>query len=741
MKQLLIGAVLAAMEVSAGMPQVKWQTLGNRVDDGVATYTQRFTITDAKGVARICFNQFARSMRPANPADTIKEIIPGYYYLATPELAATGSAVIDVVTRGTLRHHSYMPDGFHGVMPDGNVVSVKSSRVPMDSSPVQWSLPGSDLMPSPQSIYDFNESLKEGRKPGGFDLIPSLKSVSLNGEGGSNPAGVIVETQVSHPNEGYYKISFGLDTTVIEYASRGGLLSAHSTLRQLAVNHPAGVPLAVVEDWPDYPYRGVMIDIARNFTGISDLQRLAQYMSRLKLNKLHLHFADDEAWRLEIPGLPELTAVGSRRGYTLDENDFLAQIFTGNGNPDAAAGTANGFITRQEFIEFLRYCGSLGIDVIPEVESPGHARAAIKAMRNRHRATGDMSCLLAEENDSSVYTSAQSFHDNVMNPALPGPYKFMEKVIDEIKSMYDEAGVPLEAVHIGGDEVPAGAWSGSPAAQALIAGNCLDGERGLHAEFVRKIAAMLASRGIAMNGWQEIAIGHSGDYDKEIVPLTGGVNFWRESHRSDAPGAARAGYPVIVCNVDHFYLDQAYSNHPDEQGLTWGGNVDEFATLNGYPSLLCPVDSAASKNIIGVSGQLFAETLRDFSQIQRYIFPKILGLAERAWNADSTYNNADFNRLIGDRELPSLALRGIDFHLRQPGVKIIGDAVVMNSPYQGAEIRYTTDGSAPGPHSPSYTDPFPARGVNEVRAVLSYQGRQSVPTILIINQDETDNKR
>lgn len=740
MRQLFIGAVLAASGAVAQMPHVEWQTLGNCYDNGKPTYTQRFTITGAKGVGRICFNQFARKMKTVNPVDTIMEIVPGYYYLASPRLVADGTAVIDVVTNGTLRHASYMPDGFHGVSSDGNLVAVKTSRCPIDAMPELWSLPGNDLMPSAEAVYERNESLKGGRQPGAFDIIPSLKNVILVGAGFANMKDGVNEKVVKHHRPCYYKIDFSLDTPLIEYASPKGRIAAWTTLQQILTNNPQGVPRAVVEDWPDYSYRGVMIDIARNFIGIADLQRVAQYMARYKMNKLHFHFADDEAWRLEIPGLPELTAVGSRRGYTLDEDNFLAQIFTGNGNPDSSEGTANGYITRGEFIQFLRYCASLGIDVIPEIESPGHARAAIKAMRHRHKSTGDDSYLLSEEGDTSVYTSAQSFHDNVMNPALPGPYRFMEKVIDEIKSMYDDAGVALVGLHIGGDEVPRDAWGGSASAQTMISSRNLDGEKGLHAAFVKKVAAMLSARGIPMNGWQEIAIGHSAEYDNEIAPLTGGVNFWRESRRSEAPGAAAAGYPVIVCNVDHFYLDQAYSNHPDEQGLTWGGNVDEFATLDGYPSLLCPVDSMAAKNIIGVSGHLFAETIRDFAQVQRYLFPKMLGLAERGWNADTTYSHADFNRVIADRELPSMAIRGMDFHLRQPGIKACDGVIMMNSPYNGAEIRYTLDGSNPKPDSPLYAAPIVDDGTSSVRASLFYHGRKSVPTILIRKKDEHNNQ-
>ncbi len=711
------------------MPTVEWQTLGNVIEDGKPSYTQRFTITGGNGVARVCFNQFARKMEAVNPADTIREIIPGYYYISSPRLGSNTETIIDIKTSATLRHHSYMPDGVHAVMANGSVAPVRFTRLPISDRPEQWSLPNSDKMPSAESTYTLNESLRGGKEPSEFDLIPSLKKVELRGEGKANLNAAPKETAITHENPEYYQIDLTGEVPAIAYASERGKIYAFNTLQQLRNNNPNGVSMAWIEDYPDLPYRAFMMDIARNYFGIPQLQQLVQQMARYKLNKLHFHFCDDEAWRLEIPSLPELITVGSRRGYTLDEKEHLAQIFDGNGNPNSSQGTANGYITRQEFVQFLQYCKSLGIDVIPEIESPGHARAAIKAMENRYRRTGDASLRLIEDGDKSVYTSAQSFHDNIMNPAIEGPYKFMEIVISDIEAMYKDAGVTLETIHIGGDEVPKNAWGGSPSVQAMIKEQNLDGERGVHAAFVERIAEILNKKGIGMNGWQEIAIGHSADYDKKIAPLTRGVNFWTVSKSSKAPEAAAAGYKIIISNVDHFYLDQTYSNHPEEKGLTWGGNVDEFATLHGYPSKLCPVDSAYAKNVIGVSGQIFGETLRSFEQLQTYLFPKWLGLAERGWNANPSYNDKDFNRFIEERELPSLALRGIHFHVKQPGIKVEDGMIVMNAPYSSGTIRYTTDGSNPTEKSPIYTTPFTDNGAEQIRATFFFKGMKSVPTI------------
>ncbi len=731
-KNIFAGATLllsVAGITAQSMPSVRWETLGNQGDGRDATYTQRFTIRDGKGIKRLCFNQFARKMETVNPADTLVEIIPGYYYIASPRLEQDG-VQIDIVTHAALRHFDYQPDGVHGVDAQGNPRTVRFTRASIIDRPEQWSTAGADLMPKGDEIYDFNESLAIATALDPFYVIPSVKKVYPKEGPNSKVTDQVVDVKVDTIAPEGYRIDLSKSPVEIAYSTERGRQYAYNTLQQLRANNPQGIPAAIVEDWPDFPYRGVMIDISRNYIPLPEMQKIVQHMAHYRMNTLHFHLVDDEAWRLEISGLPELTDMGARRGYTQDEQDFLVQIFAGNGDPNSTVGTANGYITRSEMVDFLRFCKSLGVDVIPEIESPGHARAAIKAMEARYRRTGDASHRLVEDGDTSSYTSAQAFHDNVMNPALEGPYKFMDLVTDELIAIWREADAPLRAIHIGGDEVPAGAWNGAPSVKKLMAEKGLTEERQVHAAFVERIAKMLAQKGVKMSGWQEIAVGHSPEFDDGVAPEVYSVNFWTSSKGSRAPEAISNGFPVVISNVDHFYLDQAYNNHPLEKGLTWGGNVDEFTTLAGYPHELCVVDEADRGGIIGVSGHLFGETIRDYSQVESHLLPKMLGLAERAWNAEATYTPSQFNAVIDQHELPSLARKGVNFHLRQPGVKKAEDQIVMNSPYPKAVIRYTTDGSNPTVDSPVYQGPIPAAGVKQIRATLFYLGHQSFPTIV-----------
>ena len=355
---------------------------------------------------------------------------------------------------------------------------------------------------------------------------------------------------------------------------------------------PKGGQLENVEiiDFPDLRHRGMMLDISRNFTAAPDIRRFIDAIALYKINVFHFHLTDDEGWRLEIPGIPELTEVGARRGLTHDESEFLMQAYTGTGSPSDNT-TANGFISRDEFIDIVRYAWSRGVEVVPEIESPGHARAAIVAMKARYNRYIKSDRKKAEEymmwdpKDKSEYTSAQGYHDNVMNFATEGTYRFMEKVVDEIIAMYAQAGVPLKTIHIGGDEVPDGSWTGSPLALKFLKKNHYSSVKMGAEYYLDRVSAMIASKGVAVGGWQEVAMHHSDEYNEKVAPRFNRVNVWSTLGRSDTIpySIANNGFPVVLSNVTNLYFDMVYNWHPQEKGLNWGGAVDEFSAWSIVP--------------------------------------------------------------------------------------------------------------------------------------------------------------
>lgn len=202
--------------------------------------------------------------------------------------------------------------------------------------------------------------------------------------------------------------------------------------------------------------------------------KLIDYLASYKISVLHLHLTDDEAWRIEIPGLEELTEVASRRGHTTDESECLFPAYAWGCDATDTTSLANGYYTRNDFIDILQYAQKRHIKIIPEVDIPGHSRAAIKAMNARYKKYIDIDKTKAEEflltdfSDTSRYISAQHYTDNVVNVAMPSTYRFVEKVIDEFDKIYQDAGLKLTVLHIGGDEVARGAWTGSTICHDLM---------------------------------------------------------------------------------------------------------------------------------------------------------------------------------------------------------------------------------------------------------------------------------
>lgn len=725
-----IAVMGACTSAPAASPAVEWSAQnGLTYADGSPAYMQTFKVYNLPDSAEsLAFNMFARQMMPVVTADTIIELVPGYYRIASPRIAqaaAQGDTVtISILTRGRITAISYSPDGVHGVSAGGHPFDVDFSRFDLLSDSTALA-----AVPDAAEIYVRNAALAGAAAPGAYHVVPSFKSTVLTGGNSTvDMDNIAFSAPADLAGTEKYRITVADNVIAVEADSAQWVRLRHR-LRHWLGTGAVELPNAQIADEPSLGYRGLMIDVARNFQPASEVHRVLDLMADYGLNVFHFHAVDDEAWRLEIQSLPELTAIGSRRGYTSagSENGYLPQLFTGNGNPDSSEGTSNGYYTRAEIVDIIRHADSLGITVLPEIESPGHARAAIVAMRNRPEYRLD------EAADTSVYTSAQAFHDNVMNPALPGPYRFMETVVDELIDVYNEAGVPLKAVHIGGDEVPRRAWAGSPAVQALKDSLGLADDKAVHAYFVSRVADMIASKGLGVSGWQEVALRHPEEYNRNLAPKTYSVNCWSTLPRQGQGGVVEdiyaAGFPTILSNVDHFYLDMCYSPNPYERGLSWGGYVDEFDALAGYPARLAP-----GVQPTGIQGQVWAETIRSTAGLETLLLPKMMGMAERAWNTDSTYTDAAFNA-IAAAEMPKWAAAGYAFHVNQPGIIRQGNTLTVNSSYPESAIYVSFDGTTPaasGTALRSGDSLSIPEGATQIRAIQCVSGIASAPSVMLL---------
>ncbi|WP_223466265.1 family 20 glycosylhydrolase [Massilia soli] len=579
------------------------------------------------------------------------------------------------------------------------------------------------------------------------------------------------------PGEEAYMLAIEPDKIVVRGNTPHGVFNGIQSLAQL-LSADGTVPAGHVIDAPRFRYRGMMLDVARHFAGKETVMRLLDCMARFKLNRFHFHLTDDEGWRLQIAALPELTDIGARRGVAAKGEPSLPPSF-GSG-ADVAASAGSGYYNAGQFTEILRYAHARHIEVVPEFNMPGHARAAVMAMRERYdrlRAAGDIEgaseYLLSDPGDESVYESVQLWHDNVICIALPSVDRFIDTVVSEVASLYRSAGVPLRTVHTGGDEVPAGAWLGSPICHARMKEQGWTEVSQLHADFVQRCRRILARHGLAYAGWEETALIHAcvgGRQQLLPAPELGGPesrvyvwnNTWGSGTEDCAYRLANAGYNVVLSNAASLYFDMAYAKDPDEPGYYWAGFVETrqaftFCPLDttitpgrnamGHditPAVFEPLDSAGAARIAGIQGQLWGENSRSRERIEYLAAPRLIALAERAWAADPGWYliadpdqrasriDSDWNEFanrLGQRVLPQLdeAPLAYGYRLPPPGLVLKDGALHANVALPGLALHYTTDGSEPGIGSRRYRAPlvvspdWPAFRI----ATLDTRGRRS----------------
>ena len=337
------------------------------------------------------------------------------------------------------------------------------------------------------------------------------------------------------------------DQINIEAADADGARYALESLaQQIAYEHGALSPLAI-EDSPRFGFRGLHIDLARNFHSKAEVLKVVEQMGRLKLNKLHLHLGDDEGWRLQIAHFPALTEVGGYRCYDPSETHCLLPQLGAGPSRDAPV---NGYLSGADYIEILQAAKARGIEVIPSFDMPGHSRAAIHSMEARYRklmAAGRKAeaqrYRLAESGDTTQYRSVQNYNDNTLNVCLDSTYRFIDAVIDDIAALHKAAGAPLRTYHIGADET-AGAWSGSPACKALMARTGRTVEQ-LGPMFIERVSQSLARRGITAAGWSD-GLNH---VDPAKMPSAVQSDIWGDLFTvapAEAHRAANLGWKTVI---------------------------------------------------------------------------------------------------------------------------------------------------------------------------------------------------
>lgn len=645
------------------------------------------------------------------------------------------------------------------------------------------------IFPSPVSYKEEEGSLQLGRvtkihTDSEFnreaDMLATVlesatgNKISISGHPGNTTDQVsIIKGDLPHEA---YELQVDARGILIRAGSAAGVFYAVQSIRSLlpaaALSGKvadASIPYVSVKDAPRFGFRAFMLDVGRNFHSKQQVLRVLDLMALYKLNVFHFHFSEDEGWRIEMPSIPELTTIGARRGFPIDESKQLIPSF-GSGPDNNSSGT--GHYTKAEFIEILKYAQERHIRVIPEIESPGHARAAVISMKARYerlmkegKREAAEEYMLHDPNDQSTYSSVQGWHDNAMNVANPGVYRFLARVFDDFIAMYKEAGVPLTMIHVGGDELPGGVWEKSPIAQDLIAKDPnLHTTNDLWYYYYEQVNNLLKERGLAAYGWEEAGMRKTQldgkphyipnpDFARGIFQLDVWNNMLGWGAEDLAYRLANAGYEIVLSPVSNVYFDMCYYKNFDEPGYYWGGFIDvdkpwQFIPYDYYRNARkdkfnndLPASFFEQKerltdygkqHITGMQGLLWSETLVNPQLMEYMLLPKLLGLSERAWSADPAWASEEepmagsaywkdwsvFVNRVGKRELPKLdhLSGGFGYRIPTPGLTVEHGIVKANIQFPGLELRYTTNGKEPDLKSRIYTGPITEKGVIKVKA-------------------------
>ncbi len=445
----------------------------------------------------------------------------------------------------------------------------------------------------------------------------------------------------------------------------------------------------IISDYPRFPYRGMHLDVSRHFFPVSFIKRYIDLLALHKFNRFHWHLTDDQGWRIEIKKYPRLHTVGGCRAETLvgHATDLPPRY---DGKPYC------GYYTQEEVREIVEYARQRFVTIIPEIEMPGHALAALAAYP-------EVGCT------GGPYEVAKSWgvFEDVFCAGNEKTFEFLSGVLEEVCALF-----PGEYIHIGGDECPKSRWKACPKCQKRMAAEKLKNEQELQSYFIRRIGQILSRYGKKLIGWDEILEGG--------LPPGATVMSWRGTEGGVA--AAKAGQYAIMSPTSHCYFDY-YQGDPAQEPLAIGG----FLTLQrvyDYEPIPPGLTEEEARFILGAQGNVWTEYIQTPEQVEYMAFPRACALSEVLWTPAAKRSRNDFLRRMRTH-FRFLEQMGVNYGRSYYEVKSTfnGGYVSMSTADPLAQIKYTLDGSDPKPTSSGVYSPIPLTKSTTVKAAALVDGK------------------
>jgi len=532
------------------------------------------------------------------------------------------------------------------------------------------------------------------------------------GDGGNTQNSIQLTSKGAEnlPADGY-RLSITPQQIIIAGKGVGLFYGIQTLLQLMPADHGAAVkiPCVQIEDYPRFVYRGLMLDVSRHFMSVEFVKKTIDAMAYYKLNNFHWHLTDDQGWRIEIKKYPKLTSIGGQRAQTLigGYRDRTPQQFDNT--------PYGGYYTQEQVREVVKYAADRFINIVPEIEMPGHSTAAVAAYP-------ELSC-----DPTKTYKTAESwgvFHD-VYCPT-DKTFEFLEDVLTEVMDLF-----PSRYIHIGGDEVPKDAWKNSAFCQKLIKKLKLKNEEGLQSYFIQRIEKFVNAKGRSIIGWDEI--------------LEGGLspNATVMSWRGESGGIAAAQqshYVIMTPGSGGMYIDHAQGRKDEPLSIGGYTPLSQTYSYNPTPAALTPEQQ---KYILGVQANLWTEYIGTETKADYMLYPRLLALSEIGWSALSNKNYKDFSETRIPAQLAYLDKNNYDYHVPEaigaPDSILFGPQldVQLKPSVTGAKIYYTIDGHTPRETDLEYHLPIsytvPQDQYRELQTiVISPSGKRSQVTHLVV---------